>query len=143
VKGAGKQILFVGECRSLTAQRKGWTWSDGRLAAKPLFEALTAMGVDPTAHAFVNLWTDNAMGLTPGDGAVVIPWQRVDRIRAHTETGVVVALGQRVSAELTKRKIDHVALVHPAARGKIRKRSRYIAHVKRALGPALADGGGR
>lgn len=135
-----RPLLFVGECRSLTAQRKGWTWADGRLAAKPLFEALAAMGVDPVAHAYVNLWSDNATGQTPGRGRpdVIVPWQRVHRLRAEVDGGtVIVALGKRVSTELTKRKIEHVALVHPAARGKIRKRERYIEHVRDRLAPAL------
>lgn len=51
-------ITFIGECRSLTAIRKGWSWMDGRL-------------------------------------------------------------------------------VHPAARGRIRKRHRYHKHVRDTLGPAL------
>lgn len=72
MKPSGR-LVFIGECRSLTAQRKGWTWKDGRLAAKPLFE-----------------------------------------------------VGFR-----------HIALVHPAARGRIRKRERYHAHVKERLAPAL------
>ncbi len=109
------RLLFVGECRSLTAQRKGWTWKDGRLAAKPLFEALEAMGVDPKAHKYMNLWTDNA---TP-----LIAYHTPAIIKRHQSDGyVIVALGKRVSGELVKRGVDHVALVHPAARGKIRKR---------------------
>lgn len=131
------RILFVGECRSLTAQRKGWTWADGRLAAKPLFEALQAMGVDPKAHAFLNLWADNARG----EPAPVILGSTIQAIRRlATRPGdprVVVALGKRVSTELSKRGVEHVALVHPAARGRIRKRERYHAHVKATLGAAL------
>lgn len=122
-----RPLLFIGECRSLTAKRQGWTWRDGRLAAKPLFEALAAMGVDPSAHKFINLWTDSS--------PPIVPWQRVEIIRNHD--GIVVALGQRVSRELATRGIDHVALVHPAARGRIRKRSRYIAHVRDRLEPAI------
>lgn len=127
------RLLFVGECRSLTAQRKGWTWADGRLAAKPLFEALEAMGVDPKAHQYVNLWSDRAeLGILPHTIALLrarvagLPWR-----------AVIVALGKRVSTELTKRGIDHVALVHPAARGAIRKRERYHAHVAETLGPKV------
>lgn len=135
-------LLFVGECRSLTAQSKGWTWKDGRLAAKPLFEALQAMGVDPKAHKFTNLWTDNATGQTPGRSGyheiVVISWQKIEQLKRHVATGVVVALGKRVSDELSHRDVPHVALVHPAARGKIRKRERYHAHVKEKLAPALS-----
>lgn len=118
------KVLFVGETRSPTAKRKGWTWKDGRLAAKPLFEALQAMGVDPLAHEFVNLWTDGGVML----GSVI------SRIR---RAAIVVALGQRVSRELRQLSIEHVALVHPAARGAIRKRERYHAHVAARLGAAF------
>ena len=126
------RLLFVGECRSLTAKRKNWTWKDGRLAAKPLFEALTAMGVDPAVHEYTNLWTDSS--------PPCIPWQRVARLKATASLGdkVIVALGKRVSDELIKRGIAHVALVHPAARGKIRKRERYHAHVAEKLGPVVS-----
>ena len=121
------KMLFVGECQSLTAKRKKWTWKDGHLAAKPLFAALEAMGIRPLEHEYMNLWQVNV--------APVVGWQKIERIRAHTyEPGhVVIALGKRVSAELTKRGIEHVALVHPAARGKIRKRERYHAHVAERL----------
>lgn len=123
-------LIFVGECRSLTAKRKNWTWKDGRLAAKPLFEALEAMGVDPRAHFYCNLWTDNI--------APSIPPARVAMLRARRAEGaVIVALGKKVSTELVRRHIDHVALVHPAARGKIRKRERYHKHVADNLGPAI------
>ncbi len=129
-------LLFVGECRSITAQRKGWTWKDGRLAAKPLFEALQAMGVDPKAHHYVNLWTDNAAGTTMGNMKPGILGTTVKLIMARAVQGfVVVALGKRVSSELARRGIVHVALVHPAARGAIRKRERYHAHVADTLGP--------
>lgn len=120
------RLYFVGECRSLTAKRKHWTWKDGRLAAKPLFEALAALGIDPAAHNFCNLWTDAS--------PPIIPISRVRMLRARRDEGVVIiALGKKVSIELTKREIDHVALVHPAARGKIRKRARYVAHVAERL----------
>lgn len=123
---SARAFLFVGECRSLTAKRMNWTWKDGRLAAKPLFEALRAMGVDPAQHDYINLWTDS----TPP----VVPWQRVQRLKAHaTDGGVIVALGKRVSDELKARQIEQVALVHPAARGAIRKRERYVAHVAERL----------
>jgi hypothetical protein len=132
------RLLFVGECRSLTAQRKGWTWKDGRLAAKPLFEALAAMGVDPSVHQYTNLWTDSVGGTTIGNAKPGILGSTITRIkRANSERDVVVALGKRVSHELARRGIVHVALVHPAARGAIRKRERYHAHVKAQLGGVL------
>jgi hypothetical protein len=132
------RLVFVGECRSLTAQKKGWTWEDGRLAAKPLFEALRAMGVDPAAHQYVNLWTDNASGETYASLAPGVTPGTLAVLGACRDAGhIIVALGQRVSAELTERAFTHVALVHPAARGRIRKRERYIAHVAERLRPAL------
>lgn len=132
------RLMFVGECRSLTAQRKGWTWADGRLAAKPLFEALAAMGVDPSKHEYANLWTDNASGTTYGDLKPGIMGTTIGRIKARIKQGsIIVALGKRVSHELARRGIVHVALVHPAARGAIRKRERYHAHVKAQLGGVL------
>lgn len=133
-----KRILFVGECRSITAQRKGWTWADGRLAAKPLFEALQAMGVDPSQHEYTNLWTDNVAGTTYGNTKPGILGGTIRTIKARlTQGSVIVALGKRVSHELARRGIVHVALVHPAARGAIRKRERYHAHVANALGGVL------
>jgi len=121
-------MLFVGECRSLTAIKKGWRWEDGRLAAKPLFEALEAMGVDPAKQQFCNLWTDPPF-------APCITANRIAMLRHARENGTkIIALGQRVSVELQKLDIDHVAIVHPAARGRIRKRARYVAHVHDKLG---------
>lgn len=127
-----KKLLFIGECRSLTAKRKKWTWLDGHLAAKPLFEALEAMGVDPRAHEYVNLWSDN---IVP-----TIPAQRPKWLMMRASEGcVLVALGKRVSHELAKRGIVHVALVHPAARGRIRKTSIYRKHVSDTLAPYVGS----
>ena len=79
------------------------------------------MGIDPALQIYVNLWTDDSV--TP-----TVPWQRVARLKEERTRGVViVALGQRVSRELVRRGVDHVAIVHPAARGRIRKRERYVA----------------
>lgn len=131
---ARRSILFIGECRSLTAQRRRWTWKDGRLAARPLFEALEAMGVDPRAHEYTNLWSDNAAGTTYGALKPGVLRSTLARISARRDAGfVIVALGKRASAELARRGIEHVALVHPAARGSIRKRERYRAHVAKTL----------
>lgn len=127
-----QRFIFVGECRSMTAIKKGWCWEDGHLAAKPLFEALRAMGVEPSDHQFMNLYTDPPLQrhrqrqwkpkINQGSvlGLRVSPW-------------IKVALGQRVSKTLTALGIDHVAIVHPAARGRIRKRAKYRAHVKKKL----------
>lgn len=67
-----------------------------------------------------------------------IPPNRIGFLRARRAEGIViVALGKRVSVALARLGIDHVALVHPAARGRIRKRERYIKHVADTLGAAI------
>lgn len=119
------RYIFVGECRSATAVDRGWTWRDGHLAAKPLFEALEAMGIDPKAQRFLNLFRDppNAVYYNPA---------AVARLRAANDI-VVVAMGLRQSAGLAALGIEHRTIVHPAARGRIRKRERYVAHVAEVL----------
>lgn len=124
------KLLFIGECRSLTAIRNKWTWEDGRLAAKPLFEALLAMGVDPKLHTYTNLWLDTSPPCIANN-----KWAWLGRMR--DDGHVLVALGKKVSDKLTEHGVDHVALVHPAARGKIRKRERYHAHVEQKLRPVV------
>lgn len=126
------RYIFIGECRSLTAINRGWSWKDGRLAAKPLFEALEAMGVDPSAQEFCNLFTDPPRNHR-GKYEPRINHGIVSGLLAIRSNVILVALGQRVSRTLTELDIRHVALVHPAARGKIRKRERYIAHVAKRL----------
>lgn len=135
-RGHGRPMIFVGECRSLTAIRQGWTWKDGRLAAKPLFEALEAMGVNPADHDFVNLFHD-----PPANGRASTPKVNGETVARliRASDAIRVALGKRVSDELAKRGLVHVALVHPAARGAIRKRERYIEHVTTTLRAARAD----
>jgi hypothetical protein len=86
------------------------------------------MGVDPKAHEYMNLWGDPPRRRIKTQ---LITTLAVMQTQASPE--IVVALGKRVSDELTKRGIKHVALVHPAARGKIRKRERYHAHVREKL----------
>lgn len=127
-------MIFVGECRSPTAVEKGWTWKNGRLAAKPLFEALASMGVDPSAQTFINLWCDPPRGQMRAERPRLNS-RSLTRIRlALAEGYVVVAMGWRVSSAMAKiGGLDHVAIVHPAARGRIRKRERYIAHVTSTL----------
>lgn len=119
------RFIFVGECRSITAVNRGWTWRDGHLAAKPLFEALEAMGVDPAAQRFLNLFRDPPH-------AVYYNAASVARLRAANDQ-TIVAMGQRQHYGLEALGIAHRTIVHPAARGRIRKRERYVAHVAEVL----------
>src|ERR1051325_5119150 len=53
-----KKLLFVGEKRSPTAIRMRVSWRDGRLAAKPLFEALRQIGINPQDCLYYNVVDD-------------------------------------------------------------------------------------
>lgn len=112
--------LFIGERRSATAQRMGVTWADGRLCAKNLHEALRAIGIDPATCEYGNAFDD--------DGNRNL----LDLVRARVHAshgGLVVALGLKAARELAHLGVPHRILTHPAARGAIRKRERYHAHV--------------
>lgn len=116
-------ILFVGERRSNKAKLMGVHWEDEALAAKPLFEALRLIGVDPAAQRFVN-WFEGG--------------KREVRAAARHKAMPVVAMGNKVQAALTAEGIEFIPLVHPAARGKIRRTDLYRAHVKERLGKVAA-----
>jgi hypothetical protein len=119
------QFIFVGENRSPRAIQLGVTWYDGRLAAKTLYDGLHAIGLDPKGQTFVNLWTDRGeldrqvlKFLT--EGLEFTSWR-------------VVGMGRKVCQELTRHYILHLEIIHPAARGKIRKTALYQAHLKEKL----------
>jgi hypothetical protein len=124
-------MIFVGEKRSKTAIKMGVRWNDGRLAAKQLFDALNACGVNPRLQVFVNWWKDN--GFVNYDTLVFLS-------RVADETPVI-AMGRKVHKALEQAGISHYTIVHPAARGKIRNKKRYARHVRDVLGlvrsPAL------
>lgn len=113
-----KHVLFVGEKRSATAIKKGWTWKDGRLAAKQLFDAFDRVGFVRQRADFCNLFE-------PGGRAQVIS--------AILCGKPIVAMGQKVHAELSKWAILHWEIVHPAARGAIRDKHRYAEHVMKVF----------
>lgn len=128
------KLIFVGENRSPTAIARGWTWKDGHLAARPLFEALVAMGLDPADQTFVNLFVDGQPGKP-----LRVNYRTVIALREAISAGTtIVALGQKVARGLALRGLVHTVITHPAARGKIRKRERYIAHVCSTLAPKPA-----
>ena len=129
---AGYRFLMVGERRSLRAIKDGWSWEtcqrDGpRLCAIQLFGALEKVGIDPRDTkivTFVNVWGDD--GKT--NNFVV------------SEGQVVVAMGNRVSAELVRRGVTpDLQIPHPAARGKIRNPMVYCQAVIDAFGNWLSS----
>lgn len=124
------RLIFVGERQSPKAARGGHTWENGKAAACTLHAALRVLGYDPKSCTFLNLWRTPGLGptserLIPG----VLP-----TLRREVERGaVVVALGRLVQRELDRRGVPHRPMVHPAARGRIRKRERYVEHVREVL----------
>lgn len=115
------RMLFVGERRSDRAKQIGVRWEDGRLAAKQLFGALRENGVGPENCVFINWFERSTKSF----------------IKAHN--GPVFGMGRNVQKALTKAGVDHIPIVHPAARGKIRKKERYCTHIKEALELATAQ----
>ncbi len=120
------RFLFVGERPSDKAKSMGVTWRDGRLAAKQLFDALRANGIRPEDQKYTNWFTQAGV------------WQerrgvRAFLLRLSLAGYVVVAMGQKVARALTEAGIEHYRIVHPAARGKIRHKAAYAAHIKETL----------
>jgi len=107
-------ILFVGEKRSKTAIRMNVRWENGRLAAKQLFDAFEMIGFRGP-RIFDNAFERGA----------------ITRIRNHK--GPIVAMGAKASKRLTRAKIPHLKIIHPAARGKIRNKILYAEHVAAVL----------
>jgi len=113
------RFLFVGEQRSPRAKELGVHLEDGRLAGRSLFDALMACGIDPLRHRYCNIFE--------GHGRLVV--------HRHQRAGwLIIGMGAKVQRELRRCGIPHYALVHPAARGAIRKKHRYAAHVRGVLG---------
>jgi hypothetical protein len=112
------KILFVGERRSPTAVRKGWRWTDGRLAAKQLFDAFNAIAFPVEQAVFVNLFEPGALRC----------------VRTVEQCGVpVIAMGRKVQEELARQGVTFTPMVHPAARGRIRRKDLYIDHVRQVI----------
>ena len=123
-------FVFVGERRSPRAMAIGATWEGGRLAAKTLHDALRACGLDPARQVYLNLFAD------PGeaDAARVIRPDILAELRVIAALGApIVGLGRLVQRALARAGIAHRPLTHPAARGSIRRRATYQAHVATVL----------
>ena len=127
------RFLFVGERQSLQAARIGATWENGGLAAKQLHDALRALNIDPQQQRYINLWTVPGIGPTDEPVSPLALWEIEQAVAAGY---TVIGMGQLVSRALTRHGITHLLLIHPAARGAIRKKERYAAHVGSVLGGA-------
>ena len=117
------KVLFVGEKRSPSAIRMGVTWEDRRLASKQLFDAFESLKVDTEDFEFCNV-------LEPS----------IIRIDEAIEEGVaIVGRGRLAQAVLTKMGVKHTPMIHPAARGSIRKKPNYSQHVSEVLESLKGD----
>jgi hypothetical protein len=119
--------LFVGERPSPTARRMKVGWADGRLAAKQLFDALRGADINPLAQHYENVFL-------PRLDVEQINFRALARVRRAGKSGVVVvAMGLKAARVLADAGIPHRLITHPAARGRIRKKDVYIAHVREIL----------
>ena len=137
-----RPILFVGENRSKMAQEKDWSWEGCQLEKKPrncanqLFDALEYCGINPydvfKVH-FVNAFSDNLSEWVQNEDLDNL-------LLLYSESGfAIVSLGDRVHRHLEEIDVPHIQLIHPAARGKIRKKENYRKHVKEKLLEGLAN----
>ena len=124
------KFIFVGERPSRKAAALKITWRDGRLAAKPLFEALRACNLDPAEQQFLNLFGEDP----DCDAGTEEIARRARRILRLTQRGwVAVGMGRRVCRELERHQVPCLRIAHPATRGLLRRRDRYRAHIREAL----------
>lgn len=110
-------LLFIGEKRSNKAIQMNVTWKNGKLAAKQLFDALIECKIPLDNCLFYNLWND--------DNSL--------NIEDLPRSDITIGLGKKVQKKLDQMNIKHLKMIHPAARGKIRKKENYIKHVKDIL----------
>jgi len=104
----------------------GVRWENGRLCARTLHAALRAVGLDPAKQTYVNAYTDT--------NPPAIDESAIDRVREMAHAGAkIVALGRAAHRALERAGIPHRQLTHPAARGAIRARATYYAHVAAVL----------
>lgn len=108
--------LFVGEKRSNRAIQLGVTFRDKALAGKQLYDALTFIGIDYDSCEFVNLFERGGK-----------------KVVKSTTDKPIVALGSKVAKWMEKNRIKHIQVIHPAARGTIRKKENYFNHIKEKL----------
>ena len=123
-------LVFVGEQRSKKAISMGVRRENGRLAAKPLFEALRLISICPEKQVFINLYQDGSNKPSP---------RAIKNIRRYQERGyLVIGMGRIAQEGLEGAGIRHTPMTHPAARGTIRRKDRYRRHVLRVVHLARA-----
>lgn len=129
----------MGEKRSNLAIKMNVTWKDGRLAAKQLFDALDACGIPRKKCSFLNWWPEfDRRTKTWSEQTPRATIRNIDNRNKEGGWGSgdiiqIVALGNKVQKELSKEGIDFIPVIHPAARGTIRKKENYAEHIRQQL----------
>jgi hypothetical protein len=119
-----QHIIFVGDRRSAKAMQLGVTWYDGRLAAKTLCAALELLGLSSEDYDMVNAYRDSGS----------LDKAALQRVKHAQACGwLIIGMGKRAQKALTAFGIPHRPMMHPAARGRIRCREVYQAHVADVL----------
>jgi hypothetical protein len=123
-------ICLVGENQSNKAYQNNWSWQRcqeerrPRLCAIQLFEALQECSIDPydmERVKFRNLWNFD------GD----IDYDTVEILYELQNQGYsIIGMGNKVQKALNDLEIEHIGIIHPAARGIMRRRGMYIQHIK-------------
>jgi hypothetical protein len=118
------RIIFVGEQRSKTAIKRDWTWFDKRLCSKTLRVILDDYGLDLDDYTFINLFDDEGK----------LDLKHLHNIQSLGKNNwTIVSLGRRVERSLNNLGVRNTYMIHPAARGNIRKTSNYRTHVYEVL----------
>ena len=122
------RLLFVGERPSKTAVLKRWIWGDFHLSSKTLLEALAACQFPREFADFINVYSD--------DGKIDL--QSIEYIQNRSHGSIVIGMGKLAQRALAHHGIGHIEMIHPAARGRIRKRELYQEHVAQVIEAAKA-----
>lgn len=125
------KFLFVGERPSHQAIKIGATWQNGKLAGKQLRDALVTLNIDPDAHQYTNLYSGPEAGCVKDSADLCDALGRI--WTAYEQDVTIVGMGAIVCQQLVQAGIPHLQMIHPAARGAIRKKERYTAHVASVL----------
>ena len=120
-------ILFIGEEQSPTAKKMGWEWGSEHLCSKTLLEAFdTCENFERENAKFINLFSEGTLNQ-----------ESLEFIRNCKSP--TVAMGQKVQRALKKEGLDAWEMIHPAARGKIRAKEKYAAHVREVIDRVMWD----
>ena len=122
----------MGERPSARAVALHATWQNGKLAGHTLRQTLLALALDPDQQRYLNLWQSaTSTPQDPDDEAAAVAQIR----QLHRAGYRVIGMGRTVTRRLTQHGIAHRYLIHPAARGTIRRRDRYLDHARQVLQP--------